>query len=175
MLSTLANSPGAVPLLPHDFTNTPSFDELGDARVAAAVGDEDVALRVPGHVGRTVEEVLRRSGAGGRAAVAAAAVTAAARPPARGGFCIASALRPSSNATRPCGSNFITMPDISSTDPDVVLRIDAHLRGEQKPVDALADLARELARAIELEQPRAAVREWTRWCRCDIVGWPVRV
>ena len=47
-------------------------------------------------------------------------------------------------------------------DPDVVLRIDAHLLRLQEPVDALADLAHELAGAIELEQPRAAVRRRSR-------------
>src|SRR5207248_3095742 len=36
--------------------------ELGDARVAAAVGDEDVALRIPRDVGRSIEDVLLRAG-----------------------------------------------------------------------------------------------------------------
>src|SRR6185436_9501144 len=38
--------------------------KLGDPRVAAAVGDEDVALCVPRDVGRAVEDVLLRSGSG---------------------------------------------------------------------------------------------------------------
>ena len=44
-------------------------------------------------------------------------------------------------------------------DPDVVLRIDAHLLGEVDAVDALADLLDELAGLIELKQARAAVIE----------------
>src|SRR5204862_475082 len=47
--------------------------EFGDARIAAAVGDEDVALRVPCDVGRTIEKVLRRSRA--RRTTSAAATT----------------------------------------------------------------------------------------------------
>src|SRR5258708_22595265 len=47
-------------------------------------------------------------------------------------------------------------------DPDVVLRIDTHLLGEQESIDILSDLANELAVAIELQQPRAAVGEWAR-------------
>ena len=46
--------------------------------------------------------------------------------------------------------------------PDVVLRIDADLLRLQEAVDALADLTDELAGAIELEQPRAAVRDVAR-------------
>ena len=39
--------------------------EFGDAgAVADAVGDKNVALRVPGHVGRGVEQILLRAGAG---------------------------------------------------------------------------------------------------------------
>ena len=44
-------------------------------------------------------------------------------------------------------------------DPDVVLRIDAHLLREVDRVDALADLLDELAALIELKEPRAAVVE----------------
>ena len=47
-------------------------------------------------------------------------------------------------------------------DPDVVLRIDAHLLRLQETVRALADLADELAGPIELEQPRSAVRHGAR-------------
>src|SRR5262249_61296625 len=47
-------------------------------------------------------------------------------------------------------------------DPEVVLRVDADLRREQESVRALADFARELAGAIELEQPGAAVHERAR-------------
>src|SRR5438034_1091890 len=47
-------------------------------------------------------------------------------------------------------------------DPEVVLGIDANLRGKQKPVESLANLAREFPVAIELKQPRSAVREGPR-------------
>src|SRR6185295_676731 len=52
--------------------------EFRDARVAAAVGHEDVALRVPRHVGGTIEDVLRRAGSGRSAATTTAGVAAAA-------------------------------------------------------------------------------------------------
>ena len=44
-------------------------------------------------------------------------------------------------------------------DPDIVVRVDAHLGGEHESVDVFADFPHVLARAIELEHPRAAVRE----------------
>src|SRR5687767_13714769 len=44
-------------------------------------------------------------------------------------------------------------------DPDVVLAIDAHLLRLQEAVRPLTDLTDERARAIELEQPRPAVRD----------------
>ena len=116
------------------------LDEFRDARVAAAVGDEDVALRVPRHVGGTIEDVLLRAGAGRPA-------TAAASPPRPHRIRqLIPAFRPSRNATRPCGSNFMTIEDISSTTQILSWRIDADLRGEHEAVDTLADLARELAR-----------------------------
>ena len=135
--------------------------ELGDARVAQAVGDEDVALRIPGDVGRTVEQVLWRP------------APAARRPPppsppppadARGDS-TASALRPSSNATRPCGSNFMTMRRHLIDDPDVVLRIDADLRGEQEAVDVLADLADELAACDRIGTAASRHGRTARACR----------
>src|SRR5262249_21909461 len=54
----------------------PVFREFRDARVAPAVGDEDVALRVPRHVGGTIEDVLGRTGSGRSAAATAAAFAA---------------------------------------------------------------------------------------------------
>src|SRR5438477_191413 len=48
-------------------------------RVAVAVGDEDIALRVPGDISRTVEDVLLRSRSGRTAAAAASAFAAPAR------------------------------------------------------------------------------------------------
>ena len=72
-----------------------------DPVVAVAVGDEDVALRIPAHVGRPAEFVLlrRRSGGG-----------AAGSTPSNGG-----GLRPSTISTLPSGLNFVTMFVPSST------------------------------------------------------------
>ena len=55
--------------------NLPVLVELGDAGVAVAVGDEDVAGSVPGHVGGLVEIVAGDTGSGrsGRAAEHSAA------------------------------------------------------------------------------------------------------
>jgi hypothetical protein len=47
-------------------------------------------------------------------------------------------------------------------DPDIVLRIHAHLIGEHEAVAVLADLADESSVAIELEQLRAAMGEIAR-------------
>jgi hypothetical protein len=58
--------------------------------------------------------------------------------------------------------------------PDVVLRIDADLLRLKESIKALAKLARELAAAIELEQPSAAVGDSSRSTNRD-VGLPVRV
>jgi hypothetical protein len=52
--------------------------------------------------------------------------------------------------------------------PDVVLRVDLDGLGEQERIDALADLAHELAVTVELEQARAAVREDARASRGGI-------
>src|SRR3954452_22436369 len=54
--------------------------ERGDARFAAAIGDEDVALRVPGDVGRAIEEVLRRNRARSAAAASAGLTAPGAAP-----------------------------------------------------------------------------------------------
>src|SRR5438874_948311 len=156
--------------------------ELGDARVAAAVGDEDVALRIPRDVGRAIEDVLRRAGSR-RPAAASAGLSATA---AAAGFSSAAALTAASAftaAARSAGTarilnrlRFASEEEHDAAlrielhhhrsvlvdDPEVVLRIDADLRGEEKSVHALADLAREFSVAIELEQPRAAVHERTR-------------
>src|SRR3954463_6900510 len=152
--------------------------ELGDARVAAAVGDEDVALRVPGDVGRAIEEVLRRT----RARSAAAASAGLTPAPAAASFSSAAALTAAAGARSAGTAGILNRLRFASEqehdaalrielnhhrrvlvdDPEVVLRIDADLRGEEESVDALADLAREFSGAIELEQPRAAVHERTR-------------
>ena len=45
-------------------------------------------------------------------------------------------------------------------DPDVVLRINAHLLRNEEAIRILADLANVLPGFIELEKPRPAVQEW---------------
>ncbi len=52
-------------------------------------------------------------------------------------------------------------------DPDVVLRIDAHLLRLQQTVGALADLPDELAGLVELQQPGSAVRHRARGAERD--------
>src|SRR5439155_11995759 len=148
------------------------FRELGDARVAAAVGDEDVALRVPRDVRRTIEDVLLRAGSRRSATATAAGLSAAS------GFTSAAAFATTTGPAARILDRFRLASEkecdaslsvelhhhrgILVDDPEVVLGIDADLRGKQESVHALADLARELAGAIELEQPRTAVHEWTR-------------
>jgi hypothetical protein len=52
-------------------------------------------------------------------------------------------------------------------DPDVVLRVDADGMGDEERVDALADLADEVAARVELKQPGAAMREQARVREAD--------
>src|SRR4029077_18016963 len=117
-------------------------------------------------VRRTVEDVLRRAGSRRSAAPTAPGLTAAAA--------FATATGPASrildrlrlSSEKECEASLrIELHHhrgILVDDPEVVLRIDADLRGKQESVHALADLARELPGAIELEQSRTAVHEWTR-------------
>src|SRR5205814_7011928 len=111
--------------------------------------------------GGTIEDVLRRAGSGRSAAAPAAAFAAATTGAAAW---ILDRFRLPSEQEREASLRieFHHHRRRLVNDPEVVLRIDADLRCEQKPVDALADLTSEFARAIELEQPRAAVHEWAR-------------
>ena len=70
-----------------------------------------------------------------------------------------SGLRPSTSWNRPSAIELHDLVRAGVDDPDVVLRIDAHLLREVDRVDTLADLLHELAGLIELKQPRAAVIE----------------
>ena len=139
--------------------------ELRDARVGAvAVGDEDVALGVPGHVARPVELIAGAAGSGWRISAPASTATTSGRR--RRG------------RRHPHGDRFrlpahhhqdaAVGPELDDLvrsfvdDPDVVLRVDADRVREEEAVDALPDLTHERAGLIELEEPRAAVREDAR-------------
>jgi hypothetical protein len=52
-------------------------------------------------------------------------------------------------------------------DPNVVLRIDAHLLSDHEPIRILADLTNEFAGPVELVQARASVSEGPRGADCD--------
>src|SRR5262249_2552041 len=146
---------------------TPRFDEhavlveLRDALVADAVGHVDVSSGVESDVGRAIEEIGRSAGAGrltGRwRRNGGAAGSLSARPHRHGlGF----AAQQEGNAA--LGVELDDHVRHLIDNPDVVLRIDADLLGEQERIDILADLANELAVAIELQQPRAAVGKRAR-------------
>ena len=75
---------------------------LHDARVDVAVGDEDVALRIPRHVGRPSERYFRSSTGPSGVVVCVAPATGSGR-------------RPSTITTRPAGLNLMTMFVPSST------------------------------------------------------------
>ena len=161
MLSTLANWPGAVPLWPHDFTNTPSFENLATralprpsaTKMLPCASHATSVGRLKTSCGAPAPERRRR----GRRRLRR-------RRPAAGARRILNRFRLPSEEKRDAALRIELHHHRGHLvdDPDVVLRIDANLRGEQEPVDSLADLARELPVAIELEQPRAAVRERTR-------------
>src|SRR5712671_4314644 len=144
----------------------PAFDEFavlvefGDARIALAVGDENVALGIPGDIGRTVEDVLRPPSA-----------RCTGRPAAT--FPTAGRSRTGGNVDRlglSAEQHDLTALLIEFHDhvghlidhPDIVLRIDAYLIGEHEPVGVLADFADEASVAIELVQLRAAMGEIAR-------------
>ena len=95
-------SPGAVPFLPHDLINFPSLSNLAIRAFPAPSATKILPSRIPRHISRAVEQI-----------------GSAARPRRRGehahGTFSDSALRPSSIATSPCVSNFITIFVNSST------------------------------------------------------------
>ena len=122
--------------MPTDFDEAAVLVVLDDARVAVAVGDEDVPCGVPGDVGGTARRCTARARCGG------------------GTPSTASGRRPSTIRTRPSGLNLMTMFDAFVHGPDVVLRVDAHRVREREAVEALADLAQVVALGVELEEAR---------------------
>src|SRR4029079_8473124 len=116
----------------------------------------------PRHIGRTVEDILRCASAGSAAAAAATALTHGPGP--TGTRRVVERFRLASEQKGDAALR-IELHDHRRhlvDDPEVVLWIDADLRGEEKPVPPLADFAGELAVAIELEQTRSTVHERTR-------------
>src|SRR6185437_10755770 len=111
-----------------------------DAVVAVAVGDEDVALRIPTHIGRTAEDIFlrRRIGAGARSHRAADGR----RPAAKHHQHLA------------VGAEFRDHVGAFVHGPDVVLGIDPDGVGELETVIAFADLLEEIAVLVELPELR---------------------
>ena len=124
----MLNWPGSVPRDPHVFSHLPMRIDLHDARVVVAVGDEDVAGVVPGHVGRPVEPAPRHRGGGPAGARFHRLVAPAEHHqdlPGRAEL---------DDHVRP----FVRRPD-------VVVLVDANGMRERKTVEVLADLPDECA------------------------------
>src|SRR6185369_16729305 len=152
--------------------------ELGDAVVRAdAVGAVDVALAIPGDIGRTAE---RRPGCAG-ARIAAAAASAATFTTTSSGS-TATFIPTSAFTSRRGGrlgrahvdrfglasederdpSGWIELDHLARGGvdrPHVVRGINAEADGGVEAVDILSELAHELSGAVEFKQPRSAVRE----------------
>ena len=125
--------------------------------------------RVPGDVARTGELIAGAAGASRRAA-AAACPAPRRRAPAPAGVGTRTdrlGLAAEDHQHAPVGTELDDLARALVDDPDVVLRVDAHAVRDQEAVDALADLATKLPLAIELEEPRAAVREQPRVAEAD--------
>ena len=161
---------------------SPRFLEIGvlvefrDAAVGAeSVGDVHIARAIPGHIRRPVEAVARHADARhGIAAPAAAASTFRAGPapgrrlcrrlsvgwhPWAGSHANILRLAAKHELQPPVGVELHHHVRSGIDDPDVVLRIHAHLLREIHCVGALADFLDEFARLVELEEPRSAVIE----------------
>src|SRR6185369_7498428 len=152
---------------------------LHDARVAIAVGHEDVALGVPADVGRTIEALARDACADDRRCgcllTAASACTRTTFAPSSGPararragrrsrwFVIADVdrFRLAADRHQDAAVGIELHDDVRGLvdHPDVVLGIDAYDVREHEAVDADADLADVRALVIELEQTRAVMRE----------------
>ena len=152
----ILNWPGSEPVAPQDFDEPPGLVELGDPGVGVPVDDEDVAGRVPGHIGGLVEIVARDTGSRRSAAAAEDAATGAAAD-------FADRLGPAAQGHQDTAGRveLDDHPRGAIHDPEVVLGIDSHALREQErvgsPGGSAADLAQKLSGAIEFEEPRAAV------------------
>src|SRR5207249_10774300 len=128
-------------LLAADLRDEPSgLVVLHDAVVAIAVGDEDVALRIPTHIGRPTEDVLLRRGI-------------------RTGRCDDGAVdgrRPAADDHQYLALRAELGHEIGPfvDRPDVVVLVDADRVGELEAVVALPDLPEEGAVLVELEEAR---------------------
>src|ERR1035437_3567279 len=129
---------------------TPVTVELRDSRVAVSVGHEDVARRIPCDIAGPVEGVARDARARVGAAAAATGVG--------DGFGLAAQRLHDAAFGRELDHHV----GAAVHHPDMVVGIHAHGLCEQKAIHALTDFAHELARAVELEQARTAVREGAR-------------
>ena len=122
--------------------------ELHDARVAVAVGHEDVALRIPADVGLPMERVRP---------VGARVLTAA-----RHQRQLLERIGPLAEHHQQLAVGAELLDDVGAfvDGPDVVVLVDAHRVREREAVAAGAELLDEGAVLIELEQTRlAAARE----------------
>ena len=157
--AAVSNWPGSVASRAPRLENSPVLVELRDARVAVAVRDEDVARAIPRDIGRPIEVVAGNAGA---RYPPPPPVRRRAAAPASRRIRPTSGLRPIVISDPAVGLELDHHVGAAVHHPDVVLRIHPHRLREQESVHALADLAHVLARPIELEQPRAAVRERAR-------------
>ena len=134
----------------------PVHVELHHARVHIAVADEDVAVRIPGHIGGPVEVAADgpRFALVGKLDVAMVPLFPA--PQVHADITI-----------------WVELDDrIGSLvyDPEVVLVIEAHLVGIGDAVHALPDLSHVVAVLVELEQLRSGIRpDWTLICTTRVI------
>src|ERR1700694_3622922 len=120
--------------------------ELGDARIDVAVADEDVAGRIPGHVGRLAEaavlERFRR-------------IDALVRLGLLRGFLLA----PEHHLHAAFRIELDDHVRALVGGPEIVVLVDANRVRERPGVETFADLAQIRAVAIELEDLRGGSRE----------------
>ena len=131
----MSNWPGPVPLRAPGLEELSVLVELGDARVAVAVGDENVAGGVPGHVGGPIEIVAGDARAGSPRPPRSAATATAALATAAGASptLIASGLRPMVIDDAAGGIELDDHAGTAIDHPDVVLRIDPTDCANRKP------------------------------------------
>ena len=150
------NCPGPVPVLAPRLHPVAVLVVLGDARVDVAVADVDVALRVPGDVGRLAEQAVDRAAAADRRAPTASVSSSA-----------DSFRRPNTITTRPAWLNLMIMSEPLSM-AQMLSSLSMRTRVRERPaVQALADLADEFALGTELEQLRRGRRVRRDRRRCS--------